>query len=159
MLVNGGWGISYEIALRWMPLDLADDKSTLVQVMAWCRQAKSHYLSQGWPRSMPPNGVTRPQWAEVADEFQFGMIFFLLNIPVALPNSRWNCEKSWENLIWRWPYWRIFVLLIKSPRVQIIACHLYKYNCVVCFGTAMVALCKCNHYPSYGRLNKGDVSM
>ena len=41
-LVNGGWGISYEIALRWMPLDLADDKSTLVQVMAWCRQAKSH---------------------------------------------------------------------------------------------------------------------
>ena len=36
-LVNGGWGISYEIALRWMPLDLTDDKSTLVQVMAWCR--------------------------------------------------------------------------------------------------------------------------
>ena len=32
-LVNGGWSISYEIALRWMPLDLTD-KSTLVQVMA-----------------------------------------------------------------------------------------------------------------------------
>ena len=32
--VNGGWGISYEIALRWMPLDLTGDKSTLVQVMA-----------------------------------------------------------------------------------------------------------------------------
>ena len=31
-LVNGGWGISYEIALKWMPLDLTDDKSTLVQV-------------------------------------------------------------------------------------------------------------------------------
>ena len=56
--MNGGWGISYEIALRWMPLDLTDDKSTLVQVMAWCRQATSHYLSQYWPRSMPPNGVT-----------------------------------------------------------------------------------------------------
>ena len=27
-----------------------DDKSTLVQVMAWCRQATSHYLSQWWPR-------------------------------------------------------------------------------------------------------------
>ena len=37
ILVNGGWGISYEIALRWMPLDLTDDKSTLVQVMSWCR--------------------------------------------------------------------------------------------------------------------------
>ena len=29
-----------------MPLDLTDDKWTLVQVMAWCRQATSHYLSQ-----------------------------------------------------------------------------------------------------------------
>ena len=61
-LVNGGWGISYEIALRWMPQDLTDDKSTLVRVMAWCRLATSHYLSQCWPRSMSPNGVTRPQW-------------------------------------------------------------------------------------------------
>ena len=33
-----------------MPLYLTDDKSTLVQVMAWCRQATSHYLSQCWPR-------------------------------------------------------------------------------------------------------------
>ena len=30
--------------------------------MAWCGQATSHYLSQCWPRSMSPNGVTRPQW-------------------------------------------------------------------------------------------------
>ena len=60
--MNDGWGISYEIALRWMSLDLTDDKSTLVHVMAWGRQAPSHYLSQCWPRSMSPNGVTRPQW-------------------------------------------------------------------------------------------------
>ena len=60
-LVNGGSGISYEIALRWIPQNLTDDKSTLVQVMAWCRQATSHYLSQCWPRSMAPYGVTRPQ--------------------------------------------------------------------------------------------------
>ena len=64
-LVNGDWGISSKIALRWMPLDLTDEKSTLVQVMAWCRQATSHYLSQCWPRSMSPNGVTRPQWVNV----------------------------------------------------------------------------------------------
>ena len=61
-LVNGGWGISYEISLRWITLDLTDDKSPLVQVMAWCRQATSHYLSQCWPRSLSSNGVTRPQW-------------------------------------------------------------------------------------------------
>ena len=61
-LENGGWGVSYEIALRWMPQDLTDDKSTLVQVMVWCRQASSQYLSQCWPRSLSPYGVTRPQW-------------------------------------------------------------------------------------------------
>ena len=27
-------------------------KLTVVEVMAWCQQATSHYLSQSWPRSM-----------------------------------------------------------------------------------------------------------
>ena len=45
-----------------MPQNLTDDKSTLVQVMAWCRQATSHYPNQCWPRSPMPYGVTRPQW-------------------------------------------------------------------------------------------------
>ena len=57
--------ISCEIALRWMPQDFTDDKSTLVQVMAWCRQATSHYLSQCWHRSLLPYGVTRPLWVMV----------------------------------------------------------------------------------------------
>ena len=64
--MTDGWGISCKIALRWMPLDLTDDKSTLIQVMAWCHQATSHYLSQCWPRFMSPYGVTRPQWVEVS---------------------------------------------------------------------------------------------
>ena len=64
ILVIDGWGISFEIVLLWMSLYLIDDKSTLVQVMAWCRQATSHYLSQSWPRSLPPYGVTRPQWVK-----------------------------------------------------------------------------------------------
>ena len=62
ILAIDGWDISHEISSRWMSLDLTDDKSTLVQVMAWCRQATSHYLSQCWPRSLSPYGVTRPQW-------------------------------------------------------------------------------------------------
>ena len=65
ILVIDGWGISCEIALIWMSLDFTDDQSTLVQVMAWCRQAASHYLSQCWPRSLSPYGVTRPQWVKV----------------------------------------------------------------------------------------------
>ena len=52
---------SHDNALRWMSQDLTDDQSTLVQVMAWCRQATSHYLSQCWLRSLSPYGVARPQ--------------------------------------------------------------------------------------------------
>ena len=59
--VIDGWGIFCEIALIWMSLDFTDDQSTLVQVMAWCRQAQSHHLSQCWPRSLSPYDVTRPQ--------------------------------------------------------------------------------------------------
>ena len=62
ILVIDGWGISCEIALIWITLDFTDDQSTLVQVMAWCRLATSHYLCQCWPRSLSPYGVTRPQW-------------------------------------------------------------------------------------------------
>ena len=61
ILTIDGWDICNEISSRWRSLDLTDDKSTLVQVMAWCRQATSHYLSQCWPRSLSPYGVTRPQ--------------------------------------------------------------------------------------------------
>ena len=60
ILVIDGWGISGEIALNWMSLELSDDKSTFVQVMAWCCQATSRYLSLCWPRSMLPYGITRP---------------------------------------------------------------------------------------------------
>ena len=49
-----------EIALRWVPQNTFADKSTLVQVMAWCCQPTSHYLNQGCPRW----GITRPQWVK-----------------------------------------------------------------------------------------------
>ena len=55
--MTDGCDISSEIALRWT-------KSTLVQVMAWCRQPTSYYLNQCWPRSLSPYGVTRPQWVK-----------------------------------------------------------------------------------------------
>ena len=49
--VIDGWGISCELALRWMSLNLTDDRSPLVQVP-----------EPSWPRSLSPYGVTRPQW-------------------------------------------------------------------------------------------------
>ena len=62
VLLIGFFRSSDDYAPRWMPWDLTDDESTLGQVMVWCRQATSHYLSQCWPSSMSPYGVTRPQW-------------------------------------------------------------------------------------------------
>ena len=60
ILVIDSWGICCEIALIWMSLDFTDDQSTLVQVMAWCHQATSQYLSQCWPRTLSSYGIKRP---------------------------------------------------------------------------------------------------
>ena len=54
--------ISIGTVLRWMPQNNTDDKSTLVLVMAWCRQATSHYLNQCLQRPMTPYDITRPHW-------------------------------------------------------------------------------------------------
>ena len=43
-----------------VPGDHIYDKSTLDEVMAWCHQAPSHYLIQGWPRIIKPYGITGP---------------------------------------------------------------------------------------------------
>ena len=57
--------VDEEISLVWMLLDHTNDKSTLVQVIAWGRQEASHYLSQGWPSFMQPCAGTRPQWVKL----------------------------------------------------------------------------------------------
>ena len=53
--------ISWVIALRWQPQSIFDETSTLVLVMAWCRQCTSHYLCSYWPRSRVPYGITGPR--------------------------------------------------------------------------------------------------
>ena len=72
-----------------MPQDLTDDKSTLVQVMAWCRQATSHYLNQCWPRSQKPYGVTRLQWVNTLRPRQNGYQF---------PDDTFKCIFLNENI-------------------------------------------------------------
>ena len=62
VLLTGIFRSSHDNALRWMPQDLIDNKWTLVQVMAWCHQAASHYLSQCWLSTLLPYGIARPQW-------------------------------------------------------------------------------------------------
>ena len=40
-----------------MPQIFIHEKSTLIQVMAWCRQTTSHHLKQCWPRFVSPYGI------------------------------------------------------------------------------------------------------
>ena len=61
VLLIGVSSYHHNNALRWVPQDLTDDKSTLVYVMAWCHQATSHYLNQCWPRSPMPYSIDWPQ--------------------------------------------------------------------------------------------------
>ena len=56
VLLTGIFKSFHDNVIRWIPHDLTDDKSTLVQVMAWCRQATSHYLSQCWLSSAAGRG-------------------------------------------------------------------------------------------------------
>ena len=96
--MNGGWGISYEIALRWMPLDLTDDKSTLVQVMAWCQTAPSHYLSQCWPRSRHQMAsLGHNELMKMVDEFWWHVTIYIDNT-LHSHHSCW-CPGSWYHLM------------------------------------------------------------
>ena len=98
--MTDGWGISCKIALKWMPLDLIDDKSTLVQVMAWCRQATSHYLSQCWLSSLLPYGVARPQWVNAHDNVS--RILPMMNFiwcDLGLPNHWYWWTEVWYKLV------------------------------------------------------------
>ena len=54
---------------------LNNEKSTLVQVMAWCHRVTRHYLCQCWPRSRSSQGVPRPQWVNKFIPEQNGWYF------------------------------------------------------------------------------------
>ena len=51
---------------RIMPWDECQGTTPMIS-QHWCPQATSHYLSQCWPSSMSPYGVTRPKWVNVTE--------------------------------------------------------------------------------------------
>ena len=57
---NCSLGTRCDFALRWMSQNATDDMSTLVWIMARCRQTTNNYLSQCWSISMSPYNVTEP---------------------------------------------------------------------------------------------------
>ena len=141
ILVIYGWGVSCEIALIWMSLDLTDDQSTLVQVMAWCRQATSHYLNQCWPRSQAPYGITWPQHGSLySTQIMKGFIKSCKNCitfnPILHADNLalfWHIavtltpglKNTFKNLVAQWHTWPLNSSCI--PLNIIYPCHIQKW--------------------------------
>ena len=81
-----GWGISCEITHRWMAV-LLINKSALVRVIVWCRQATSHYLCQYRPRCMSSYGAIRPH--------------NILNTPISSISESWEERPLTQGVIGR----------------------------------------------------------
>ena len=106
-----------------MLLDFNDDQSPLVQVMAWCRKATSHYLSQCWPRFLSPYGVTRPQWVK---------ILCFLNHTFDLTHVLWNV---WNAMSPLQQYFQLDISHIE-PKISylvllIITPIIYLWSCII----------------------------
>ena len=75
----------------------------LSQVMAWCHQASSYYLSQFCPSFMSPYGCTRPQWVEIGDSVL--LRYDLLVFHYQQHFSSWHClpydfkQCAWEAIL------------------------------------------------------------
>ena len=100
-LMIDGCGISWEIAFKWMLLALANDKS----IIGWRNglvPSENNYLSQCWPSSVSPYGITRPQ--RVKHYFCHcwcGRKRWMSGVQrTALFNSAW----SYERLIYHWAF-------------------------------------------------------
>ena len=68
--------ISFKISLRFVPRDLTDNITTLVQIMAW-RQPSDKPLSEPMVVSLLRHiGVTRPQWVKLTPHMRFCQSLF-----------------------------------------------------------------------------------
>ena len=60
-------------------------KSKLVQAVAWHHQATGHCLSQCWPSSISPYGVTDPQWVNCLKCSHGGILWpFFISLSINL---------------------------------------------------------------------------
>ena len=90
--------------MKWFSPDLTDQKSTLIQEMAWCHQATSHYLNQCWSKFLQPYGVTRPQWViNVLSEMHLFSCFTMLKArgKISYQFMSWIGIKDLESN-WKW---------------------------------------------------------
>ena len=127
--VIDGWGISCELALRWMSFDLTDDKSTLGQVIHWCRQATSHYLSQWWPKScrhMASLGPNKLTFKHLGNYLQ--CILFSNTIPYKcdISASNWSNTMKILSPLWIHMAWSFST---KASAARVLSMHLCISSC------------------------------
>ena len=73
-------------ALRCMPQNIVNDKSTVVQVMTWYRQTAPHYLRQCWRRSQWPFGGSSQQWVRDLVQLALQSYLWQLSLTGGLPD-------------------------------------------------------------------------
>ena len=62
-------GVIIEILLKFASESSVDKKSTLVQLMAWCCRATSHYMTQSWQSHVMRYGITGLWYVLTEDEW------------------------------------------------------------------------------------------
>ena len=92
MIFKLAWTLTVKL-LWWMGENLTNQKSTLVQVMAWCRLAPSHYLGQCCLRSMSPYPVMLQVWV-LCHFWVLGPITLNIFKHVCTAGSHWNFIKT-----------------------------------------------------------------
>ena len=143
--MTDGCDVSSKIALRWTSLDLCDDKSTLVQVTAWCDQAISHYLNQCWCHmaSLGHNVLSHPglgllyAFSSFPPPHQSLSLQWLLLFTVKLFKLKLGClgQRKYRSgkmywMTFRWPQPKVMaVALIKKKKAYL---QRFRNRCVLC---------------------------
>ena len=80
-------------------------ESALVQVMARCLPATSHYLSQCWPRYIASYDITSPQWVNVSVSIYYNIIIWGLNSLRSRRNRRYNADNIFKCIFFKENVW------------------------------------------------------
>ena len=112
MSVIVGWSISCEIALRWISLDLTDDKSALIKVMAWSCQAI--HFEYSWSFCNGCNGLCLPELRTVTHvanqsalwvKISAWLVTFLPMPDISNLHIRWNFIlpniQNFSRIVWK----------------------------------------------------------
>ena len=101
IIENSSMAARCEAVPGWMPKNFTYEKSALILVMACCRQATTHYLSQCSPWPLSSYGVNRAQWVNVIGQCTVRKSSCLCTHNGNTNNSHYRPSKQWISPIYR----------------------------------------------------------